>query len=293
MKKIITLLALAFCLNGNAQDRDGIMLINDFYNSKEFAKEPLVFRTGYNSEIDENIKWALDKFWTNSKTSTVDISNQKIDKTHSYIEIGEWHHKGQDGNFFVTEYHAINRTNDVKMIDKGLYMCFDNIKTSETGEIIGADKTPHLMACKAITYTMLFCNLVKNLSLPNGKELDGKASVSIMSKNKERLKTTTVLVPKELIDNGVSEEVFKNFSFKYKIESADAIAKRIKDGTDVKNYSHLLVYKKDNYFAHVYIVDIENGDLLYINTAGNKGYNIEDKLITKLMKNIDKPFGIR
>jgi hypothetical protein len=78
--------------------------------------------------------------------------------------------------------------------------------------------------------------------------------------------------------------------FCYIIETSEQIAQRIKDGKDVKNYSHFIVYKRDKFVCNAYILDLETGQLLANNSisaaAGNKTLKLEDQHVVALLTKI-------
>src|SRR5665213_629047 len=92
---------------------------------------------------------------------------------------------------------------------------------------------------------------------------------------KPALKNTTLLVPKEILDNGITKAAFAGLKIKYKIEPLDQIIQRTKAGTDVKNYSALILVKKDRMDTYAYIIDLETAEILF--AGGKDGSNMESR----------------
>ena len=294
MKK--TILALLISLHVKSQTGPPTSF-SGLVSLPEVQKEEVYLGTGMNKEAEDNILWALNKYWTfGSKINTVDAEKDpfKSNKKISYISLNNYKTTGDNGNFYNTKYTVVNERGAGNYTNIFLFP-FDNlIKIGEEDKIIGADKNTKIIADKSLTYTMLFCSLVKTFGMDLGGSFKYmKAYSGKLDKLKERLQTTTMLVPKELLDNGITLEAFKNLSIKYKIESSEEIAKRIKEGKDVKNYSHLLVYKADKFNDYAYLVDIESGDLInYSNlggTAFSKTYDyMDDSRLAKLLSKLEK-----
>jgi hypothetical protein len=261
-------------------------------DSPEIQKEDVYLGTGFNKEAEDNIKWALDKYWTfGTKIKLIDNTQDafKIDKNISYISLLKY-----EGDFSSTELTVSNNMagwNRFKIFS----LSFDDmIKKGKDTKVIGADKDIKLVAYKCLTYTMLFCSIVKNFSIEMGNTFKfARAYTDKLEKLKEKLKTTTILIPKELIDNGITEEAIKGLNIKYKIETSEQIATRIKDGKDIKNYSHLIVFKESNTTDWAYLVDLETGDLInycYLESGTfTKTYKyMDDKRFAELLEKLEK-----
>ncbi|MBA3682314.1 MAG: hypothetical protein H0W73_14315 [Bacteroidetes bacterium] len=288
MKKIFALIfILGFYQNNFAQ-----LPPSDFMyclNRPEIQKEDLMLTTGTYTLIDENVKWALNKFWVKPASIKLISSTAKTNLSCSYMSIVDLQTTGETGNFYNTHFRV---TNEMKSQDPNIIfdIAFDNfIAKDDEKVVIGSDKYITLVADKALIYTMLFCSVAKNFSNDFGsfrKAINGYNDY--MEKAKEKIKTTTMLIPKELMDNGLTKEGLAGLNIKYEIIPSADIAKRIKEGNNVKNYSELLVYKADKMQDYAYLVDIETGDLIsYANMGGgiiSKTYKyMDDKRFNKLM----------
>ena len=257
----------------------------------------LVYFEGFNKEIDDNIEWALKKFCKTQYTITTPPQGFKPEPTgKTYIQIQSY--KGHQTTFnFMVPFNGGFST-----LLGGESLAFDNEclnPEKHPEEIIGADKTTSIVAYKALSYTMLMCANLKNF--PRSIEPHSGTNYTVAKDERKmfapflaRLKETTVLVPKELMDLGITEAAFAGLKIKYKIETSEQIAQRIKAGTDVKNYSHLLIIKqgyKAEADASAYIVDLENGDMLYRGWAAlSQKKPVSDKIIAKLLKRTNDPF---
>jgi hypothetical protein len=289
MKKII--IALTICLQIKAQTTPPSTFIG-LMDKPEIQKEDVYVGTGINKEAEDNIMWALKKYWTfGSKINTIDAQKDpfKSKKNISFISLRNYKTTGENGDYYNTQYTVINEIG-VENYNNVFLLPFDDFtKISEEGKIIGSDKNAKLIVHKSLTYTMLFCSLVKNFSVELGGAFKFvRAYNAKLDKLKEKLKTTTILIPKELLDNGITVEAFKNLGFKYKIETSEEIATRIKEGKDVKNFSHLIVYKADKFNDYAYLVDIETGDLINYSSVGASAFSktykyMDDARMAKLL----------
>ena len=255
----------------------------------EIATRSICLNTNYQKEVVDNIQWALNKYWKTSKALTV-TELTPYNKKVSYLSVGDWQNKGEDGNFISSKMQALKPIS-ASAANVFFEMPFDNIQKAKGEEIIGADKNAHIMACKALSYTMIFCYVTQSFNNPDMKKRKAFSNfIDSIDVNKEELKTTTVLVPKELLDNGITEEALKAMKSRYIIETSEQIANRIKEGTDVKNYSHFIVYKRNKCVSEAYILDLETGQLLAYSSinAGKVGrtFKLEDRHVIDLLNKI-------
>src|SRR6185437_814946 len=303
MKKIV--LALILLTVATQIKAQGHLDMAPFaFEREKMATQELVCLMSGVKEIDDNVKWTMDKFWKNSKTSYESFTADfKLDPSKTYFQIRDVN----PGTAVISSRNFFSSTMIVQVAIDGMYknstfrsvnISFDNIRSrKKPDEIIGADKTISAIADKSISYIMMMCANLKNF--PMTKYPEGNYTSIRMDKEikklfipyLQRLKTTTVLVPKELIDNGITEAAFAGLKIKYKIEPLAQITQRIKSGKDVKNYSQLLVIKKNNEEAVAYIVDIENGDMIYYGwVAAGDLKPLNDKLVAKLLKDTNEYF---
>ncbi|MCD6020277.1 MAG: hypothetical protein K0S53_3398 [Bacteroidetes bacterium] len=293
MKKIALLLLLSF----SAQKKLAQVLppssFMDCLNRPEIQTEDVVLNTGKSDTIEENVKWALNKYWI--KPTNIRTKNFKdpSDLSCSYVSVSDYETEGESGNFYNTHFRVVNQ---MKPTDGNIIfeLSFDNMiaKDDKTATVIGADKDVDLLSDKALTYTMLFCSVTKNFSNDFGSFRKAiKAYNTYLEKSKEKLKTTTMLIPKELMDNGLTNASLNGLNIKYQILPSSEITKKIKDGKDVKNYSELIIIKSDKINDYAYLVDLENGDLIsYSNLGANiatKTYKyMNDERFNKLLRKL-------
>jgi hypothetical protein len=131
------------------------------------------------------------------------------------------------------------------------------------------------MLCDAIKE---FCVMPKELQAKQKGESNREYVVRYyqwLAPNKPALKNTTLLIPKEILDNGISQAAFADLKIKYKIEPLDQIVQRTKAGTDVKNYSALILVKADRISTYACIIDLETAEILFV--GGRDGDNMESK----------------
>jgi len=181
MKKIITastLLLFSMQLMaqfpyGNPQASHASDPYNGCENNKKIATEDVVLLTGYDKEMDDNIVWALTKFWKTAKFKTANKDKYTYNKNCSYISVGDFKttHAGNDivnstGNYYSTNFDFSNQKKGASGIAYGFGLPFDNISAKQEKDIvIGADKTMKQMANKALLYTMMLCDVVKEFAV--------------------------------------------------------------------------------------------------------------------------------
>jgi hypothetical protein len=234
-----------------------------------------VCTNGANAEIEETLKSAFEKYWNFCPVEFIDYKNVDKDKPTlllSDYEINSWTH------YTFTE---MSFTNTVW----SHYNChFDNLTVKN--ECLGIDNTNEAFKYKINLAVLSFAAQVKFLD--NAFTENKTKGLNSWEGFKERLKTTTILIPKEYLSNGLTKNAFKKIG-KYEIVPLADIAKRLAEN-NTKGYSVLNTYKSiiGSFFN---IIDLETGDYIFRHDFGSafeKGMigspgKISDKEIIKII----------
>jgi hypothetical protein len=257
--RIKTAILIIYVLSGmlNAQK------VN-YYDILKVKDEAMYVVTGYGKEYDEAIKYAVETYW-------------KLNKTIKYINVDELEelkkskvcklYIGLGGNGIMVYGKKYSNTVLGVYGNVGFWTCyykldFDDL-TKSKDEIVGADKNAHLMTNRVIQDLLLMTTQIKKLEEMGSKEYGNYQG------SKERLKDLTILIPKECIENGVPETVFKESFAKYEVVSSDEIKKLIIEGKSENKAVLSITRGADN--TIMYIMDIKTGELISYARDGERG----------------------
>jgi len=271
--------------------------------NKYIANLPVIPATGMEEKAAENITWACKKLWKNN--ISISDSNRQ-NKPFAEINLNQviaisnnkkYTYSGFYADCFSLDKHQTGLINPFRSTAKyqPFEIPFDNIAIMRHPDrVLGADRNEGIIANKALTYTMLYCYLASHFNNDYGnknqnKHLNKTAFKEACKKGKEKLKGVTILVPQELIDIGLNEESLKKNKIRYKIETSEQIARRIKSGKDVQNYAHYLYWNEGDK-DYGLIVDIEDGELLSYSSRGRifKKYKTTPKRVMKMLNKLHR-----
>ncbi len=301
MKKLIALLFVAgLC---KAQGPDFPMFMWEFLGQEQLKTEQFKYIKGFNDEVDNNVMWALEKYSPFTQPAKAVERNKNIDfdyfkpnKNISLLRIDTYKTTGERGEFFCTRFVVDNYIKK-PVVGEKLYgvleMNFDDMaKEKEKDVIIGTDKNMHLIANRALSFTMMYCALVKNFAVMEGS---ARKAIKALEEKKATLKTkyagNIVLIPTELLENGITKDAFTGLKYKYEFESSDKIVERIKSGNG-KGYSQLMLIKGNTWEDYLFMIDLETGDLVQYGWAGGGTFSqsykyADDKRVKKLIENFE------
>ncbi len=286
-----------------AQGPDFPMFMWEFLGQEQLRTEQFKYVKGYDAEVDSNVIWALKKYGNFTqpikpieKSKSKEADYFKANKNVSVLKIDYFKTTGERGDFYCTRY-VVDNIIKKPMAGESVYgileMNFDDFaKEKEKDVIIGTDKSMHLLANRALSFTMMYCALVKNYATAEG---NGRKAIRALEDKKAELKAkytaNTVLIPTELLDNGISKEAFAGLKYKYEFASSDQIAERIKSGNG-KGYSQLMLIKGNTWEDYLFMIDLETGDLTRYAWAGGGTFSqtykyADDKRVKKLIENLE------
>ncbi len=229
---------------------------------EKMKKETLYVLNGYDKEFDEVVKYAVDKYWKLTPVKYInanDIEPLKKDKTcKMYLGIG---------GYAMLNYGRKFKHNELDLrVNSGFWsicykMQFDNL-SKPSDEFIGADKDLHLISNKIILNIMMMCAEMKKV-----EELGDAYSDYTL---KDKLSSFTVYIPKETIENGLTEDMFKKYITKAEVKTSDELKKMVVDQTDVENKAQLFITRAgDN--TMLYITNMKTGELIAYAYQGERG----------------------
>jgi hypothetical protein len=278
------------------------MFMWEMIGQEELRTEQIKFVKTNIEEIDKNVLWALDKYGKFTqpvkpieKIKTEEKDYFKQNKNVSVLRIDPYKVSGEMGDYYCTKFtldNSVKKPMQGEKVYSIFEMNFDDFaKEKEKDVIVGTDKTTHLLANRAIAFTMMYCALIKNYAVMDGSP---RKVIKALEQKKEEIKTkyssNTVLIPSEILDNGVSKDAFKDLKFKYEFESSDKITERIKSGNG-KGFSQMMLIKGNTWEDYLFIIDLETGDLAAYGWAGGGTFNhsssyADDKRVKKLIAKI-------
>ena len=285
-----------------AQGPDFPLFMWEMVGQDQLRTEAFKYVKTGNEEVDANVMWAFEKF--NAFTTPVKAIDKNKDENFDYfkgnknisvLQINHFLFEGEQGDFYATRFRVCNAIKKPvvgeKFYDVVDFSFDDFARKKEKTLIIGTDKTSHLIANRALTFTMMYCALLKNFAHMEGSPR--KAAKALEDKKEElkkQYKGNTVLIPSELLANGISKEAFAGLKYKYEFMSSDKITELIKSGKG-KGYSQFIMVKESTWFDNLYIIDLETGDLHDYASAGGSTFSNNydyagDKRVKTLIGNI-------
>ena len=272
---LITALTI-FTLFANAQRKMGGASKKAFEHLK--ASKLQVSVGNISEDYDSAVKDALERYWTLCPLEFVD--NKSLDKKIPTLLTANYEVKSYTRSIFTKLTFAA---------DDYLSFTFDFDNLTVKDECLGIDKTETELKYKCVIAIMNLCAQLKMLE-PAIANKD--RSYLSFDGYKEKLKTTTVLIPKEYLTNGLTKNAFKKLP-KHEFVSLEEINKRIMD-KNTKGYAVLNTYRTIESGSFLNIIDIDTGDFLlyrefgFVTMKGNvsKQEKVTDKDIIKELEKL-------
>ncbi|PBQ34659.1 hypothetical protein CNR22_23745 [Sphingobacteriaceae bacterium] len=244
---------------------------------KESTLQVVVGEIG--EDYDEAIKTALEKYWKICPVEYVDA--KEVDKSKPFLATNVYQGKGWAGKYQF-----------LKLVFTGpkYISCechFDNLTTEKTG-CIGIDIDKAEWQLRGTIAVMNLCAQLRQyeeviITKEYGDFLKFEGYT-------QKIKTTTILIPTEYLQNGITKNAFKKLP-KHEFLSLAEIAKRIADGK-TKGYAIFTGYVAiPGRFLN--IIDLDTGDYLFYKELGGGyvagGTSMPDKLTDKdIIKALEK-----
>lgn len=250
---------------------------------EKFKEETLYVRVGQDKEYDDALKFAFNKYWKFNPVKYVEIKDGDY-KAPKNVWLSRECEELWNGKQIPKHPSTTFNFGLTKGISRMWFMSyFDDYKNED--EFLGGDESALSKNTKLICYIMCLSAEIKRM------DEWGIMKYHFHKGLKETVKDFTVIIPKETIANGrFSESLLKSYFTKCEFLSYSEINAKIKDDKDLNNKA-IFCLGRSIRSAHVSIIDLKTGDLLYVENEGlgksSWKKNIGDEDIKALLKNLE------
>ena len=279
---------------------------NKFYEDiPVVAKLPINVITGYDPEYDSALIFAFNKYWKFSEVRFIDKDNyEKIRETdaNSYFELKKHgytlsNYTYSDVSWNLGPNHPKDLTCSVALNYKTKFsycyyysLGFDNVNNTRpdgTTKYYGIDNTYHDFSNKIIQYVMLMCNQIASTSI---FEKASDYAIFFYKKNKVKLNEKTIIVPKEYLDLGITEEVFKTNLSNVESLSSNEIKHHLMTDNSLADKYELIITQSTSAYL-IYVISLKDGELIAYNdipVTTLKKKKMDDELVKKILTGLKK-----